>query len=405
MANTFQQATKQLKKAGEIVNLSSEIFEQILQPMREVSVRFPILKDDGTTELLSGFRVQHNNWRGPFKGGVRFHHHVDLEEVKALATWMTIKTAVVGIPYGGGKGGVVIDPKQYSETELERVARGWVKAMAGVIGPEIDIPAPDVNTSPKEMDWMADEFGHLGVVTGKSVEKGGSLGRGTATADGGLMVLQKLLNEKGLPVDTTVAIEGFGNAGSVFAEIAVRAGMKVVAVSDSRGAIYSENGLDIERLTEHKKVTGQVKDFQGAMNLAGEDIFSVEADVFVPAALAESVNLENVDSIKAKIILELANGPVTPEAEDKLLQKGVIILPDILANAGGVTVSYFEWLQNMKDEKWSSKKVRGELEKIMFEATAVIMKKADELSGNWRLAAYAVAMQRLSDAYEARKSS
>lgn len=394
MANTFQQAKNQLKKAAEMAGISEEKIKVLLEPDREISVRFPIKRDNGEIEIISGFRVQHNNKRGPYKGGIRFHQEVDLNEVKALATWMTIKTAVVNVPFGGGKGGVVINPREFSEKELEEISRAWVKAMKGVIGPEIDIPAPDVNTSPREMDWMADEFGHLGVVTGKSVEKGGSLGRGTATADGGLMVLQTWMKENNL-AEAKVVIEGFGNAGAVFAEIASEAGLKVVAVSDSRGAIFNENGLDIKKLIEHKVKSGQVSDFEGAENLEAEKLFEVEAEVFVPAALAESVSLTRAQKMKCKVILELANGPVTSEAEYYLLENGIVILPDILANAGGVTVSYFEWEQNMKNEKWEKEKVRNELEKYMFEATNEVMGEAQNFGGDLRVAAYVVALKRL----------
>lgn len=395
--NSFEQAKQTITQAAELAGLSPSVLEQLLHPQREVSVNFPITRDSGETELIEGYRVQHNNWRGPYKGGLRFHQSVDIDEVRALAAWMSIKTAVVNIPLGGGKGGVVIDPKQYSEKELEQVMRGWTRAMRGVIGPDIDIPAPDVNTSPREMAWMADAFGDPAVTTGKPLDKGGSEGRNTATAQGGVYVLESILeslDRKGLQ---TIAIEGFGNAGRIFAELAEGRGFTVVAVSDSRGAIYAEQGLDVSKLISHKESTGAVQGFEGASDISHDELFAVEADIFVPAALDGSVTLKRAESMKAKVVLELANGPLTSEGEAALLEQSVLIIPDILANAGGVTVSYFEWLQNKAGEHWSLEEVDSRLQNIMRTAASEVAEASSRHNLSLRHAAYVMALRRLAE--------
>jgi glutamate dehydrogenase/leucine dehydrogenase len=398
--NPFQQAVETIKKAAKIAGTSQDIVTQLSVPMREVSVQIPLRRDDGSLELLHGYRVQHNNWRGPYKGGIRFHESVNIDEVRALATWMTIKTAVVGIPLGGGKGGVTFNPKNYSVTELERVTRGWTRAMGGVIGPKIDVPAPDVNTTPQQMAWIADEFGEPAVVTGKPVDQGGSEGRGTATAMGGMYVLEALLEKRGLQSLKTVAIEGFGNAGSIFAHIAHARGFKVVAVSDSRGAIYAAGGLDIPALEAHKKATGAVQGFAGATDITGAELFGVDAEIFVPAALDGSITLKRAQSLKAKVILELANGPIIAEADGWLVAHDIIIIPDILANAGGVTVSYFEWEQNLANEHWTAEAVDEKLKSTMNEATHAVIEEADTTKIDLRTAAYVIAVKRLAKTQE-----
>lgn len=396
----FEAAISQLKRAADLAKPSADMFAMLLKPMREVSVTIPLKRDDGSIELLEGFRMQHNNWRGPFKGGIRFHEEVNADEVKALATWMTIKTAVAGIPLGGGKGGVTINPKNYSEAELERIARGWTRAMTGVIGPEIDVPAPDVNTTPQIMSWIADEFGHPAVVTGKPIADGGSEGRGTATAQGGWYVFDALQKEFGLDDMNTVVVQGFGNAGRTFAEIAYRAGLKVVAVSDSSGAIVNMDGLDIDALGAHKDATRKVSGFEGAQEIPLDELLTVQCDLLVPAALGGVIHEENAAAIKTKMILELANGPTTPGAEDILTQAGVIVVPDILANAGGVTVSYYEWEQNMNNETWSAAEVDKSLKALMTEQAVKVRQKAAEYETDLRRGAYILALERLEEAYK-----
>ena len=398
--NEYQAAIAQIKRAADLAKPESQVLEQLLTPMREVRVSIPLTRDDGSFELLEGFRMQHNNWRGPFKGGIRFHQEVNGDEVKALATWMTFKTAVAGIPLGGGKGGVTINPKNYSETELEQVARAWTKAMTGVIGPEIDVPAPDVNTTPKIMSWIADEFGHPAVVTGKPIEDGGSEGRGTATAQGGWYVFESLKSEYGLEEMNTIVVQGFGNAGRTFAEIAYKAGLKVIAVSDSSGAIVNENGLDIDALGKHKDETGSVKNFDGTTEIALDELLTVKCDLLVPAALGGVIHEENAGEIKAKMILELANGPTTPDAEDMLTKEGIIVVPDILANAGGVTVSYYEWEQNMKEESWTADQVDSRLKELMMEQAVKVKEKADQYDTDLRRGAFILAIERLEEAYK-----
>lgn len=396
--NPFEQAIATIKKATSIAGISEDITKQLSVPMREVSVSFPLKRDDGSIEIMHGYRVQHNNWRGPFKGGIRFHESVNIDEVRALAAWMTIKTAVVGIPLGGGKGGVTFNPKNYSMGELERVMRGWTRAMGGVIGPQIDVPAPDVNTTPQHMAWLADEFGHLAVTTGKPVDQGGSEGRGTATAMGGVYVLESVLAAKQITDLKTVAVEGFGNAGSIFANLAHARGYKVVAVSDSRGAIYNPEGLDIPALEAHKKATGAVQGFAGGQDISGDALFEVEVDIFVPAALDGSITKERATKLNAKIVLELANGPITADADQVLNERGVIVIPDILANAGGVTVSYFEWEQNLKNEHWSAEEVDAKLKEIMTASALAVVAQSEESSVELRTAAYVIAVKRLAEA-------
>ncbi|MCH8049430.1 Glu/Leu/Phe/Val dehydrogenase [Patescibacteria group bacterium] len=396
MPNAYHNAINQIVRAAKVAGTDSELLDLLQLPMRAVLVNIPVKMDDGKQKIFEGYRVQHNNWRGPFKGGIRYHQDVDLDEVKALATWMTFKTAVVGIPMGGGKGGITVNPKELSELELEALTRGWVRAMAGLIGPEIDVPAPDVNTGPREMAWMADEFGHPAVVTGKPIEAGGSAGRSTATATGGYYVFDALRDR--LLIDlatTTVAIQGFGNAGRVFAKLCARHELKVIAVSDSRGGIYDPEGLDVAAVIDQKEKTGTVVDFPGAENITNEQLLELECGLLVPAALENVITQENAPRIKAKVVLELANGPTTPEADDILLEKGVMVIPDILANAGGVTVSYFEWQQNMQGESWSEDEVDTKLKEIMIQAANDVWQRKEKFETDLRRAAFILALERL----------
>ncbi|MFH1711812.1 MAG: Glu/Leu/Phe/Val dehydrogenase [Patescibacteria group bacterium] len=399
MPNPFENALNQISRAAQLAGTPKELLDRLSTTMREVTVHFPIRMDDGTLRFFEGYRVQHNNWRGPFKGGIRYHQNVDINEVRALATWMTFKTATAGIPMGGGKGGVTVDPKQLSEKELESVTRQWTRSMKGVIGPEIDVPAPDVNTSPREMAWIADEFGHPAVVTGKPIENGGSQGRGKATATGGYFVFDTLRERLHLDPETaTVAIQGFGNAGMIFAELCARHEIKVVAVSDSRGGIYNPAGLDVAAVIEHKKTSGVVADFPGAENISNEALLELECGLLVPAALENVITIDNAARINAKVVMELANGPTTPEADDILFGKGIEVIPDILANSGGVTVSYFEWDQNMKGEIWTEEEVETKLKDLIVQAANDVWERKEKYNTDLRRGAFILALERLAEA-------
>jgi glutamate dehydrogenase/leucine dehydrogenase len=409
MSNPFQNAMTQLVRAFSVQSFSQTVIDQLMQPNRQMRVTIPVLMDDGSTKLFEGYRVQHNNWRGPYKGGIRYHEQTDIEEVKALAFWMTLKCAVVNIPMGGGKGGVTVNPKLLSVRELEALSRGWMRALSDVVGPKKDVPAPDVNTTPQIMAWMADEYAKISgdtsgaVITGKPIEYGGSEGRGTATAQGGFYVFDALREKIGLPAVCRVAIQGFGNAGSHAAEIWTKAGHLLVATSDSKGAIYCEAGIDPIKLEAHKKTTGSVMDFEGATNISQQDLLTCDCDLLIPAALENQFTKENAGQVKARAILELANGPTTPEADDYFFTKNIPVIPDILANAGGVTVSTFEWEQNLKGEHWSEQDVLMRLKEIMDREALTIFDFASERKTDLRRAAFVVALGRLEAAFEKRK--
>ncbi len=396
--NAFENAINQIERSAKLTTVDPKVISAMKTPMNEIRKELAVTRDDGSSVALEAYRVQHNNWRGPFKGGIRFHPEVDINEVRALSLWMTLKTAVVGIPLGGGKGGVTFDPKGYSVAELERVTRGWARAMKEFIGPEIDVPAPDVNTTPREMDWIADEFGHKAVVTGKTIPAGGSEGRGAATAQGGWYVLSSMKESLGVTDLQTVVVQGFGNAGRTFAEIAHREGMKVIATSDSRGAIMNPEGLDITALAKWKDETGQVANFPGSTSISPDELLSLSCDLLVPAALEGVLTEKNADSVQARLILELANGPTTPEADDILFTKGIHVIPDILANAGGVTVSYYEWEQNMRGEHWTAEEVDSRLRATMADSAAKVYETATEHSTDLRRGAFILALKRLQDA-------
>lgn len=403
MQNPFESALYQLKRANNIIAIDPVILQQLQHPIREIHVTIPVQMDDGRLRLFEGYRVQHNNWRGPFKGGIRFHEETNMDEVRALALWMTMKTAVVGIPLGGGKGGVTVNPKELSADELERLSRGWMRKMIGIVGPQIDVPAPDVNTTPEIMAWMADEYekatgdGSGAVITGKPIAKGGSQGRGIATAQGGLYVFHALQEKLGLPEVCTVAIQGFGNAGHIAAELWQNAGHRIVAVSDSRGGIYSAKGLDLDAVKKHKEATGSVMHFNDAENLTTEQLLTLDVDVLIPAALENQIRENNADMIKTKVIFELANGPTTPEADDILFARGIHVVPDILANAGGVTVSYYEWEQNLSRLYWSETEVLEKLKGTMQTAAIDVWEKAKTHQTDLRRGAFLIALQRLSN--------
>ena len=397
----FDRALGQIRRATQYISIDDATLQILLHPMREISINIPLKRDDGSFEMLSGYRVQHNDWRGPFKGGIRFHEHVDLDEVRALATWMTFKTAVVGIPMGGGKGGITISPKQYSEDEIERLTRSWAQEMKNNIGPHIDVPAPDVNTSSREMDWIADEFGNKAVVTGKSLSAGGSEGRETATAAGAFYVLEEMLKSQiidGVSETLTIAIQGFGNAGRIFARIASNAGHVIVAVSDSRGAIFNENGLAVAALELHKDQTGSVLGFKDTKEMTQQELLGLQVDVLAPAALGGAIDEQASEKIQAKLILEIANGPLTEGANEVCERRGIAVIPDILTNAGGVTVSYFEWDQNLKNEHWSAEEVDEKLRRIMEKSTRDVLDQSKKHEVSFRDAAFILALERLSAA-------
>lgn len=400
--NAYDNAMQQLERAAKIIKLDKKILARLSAPDKINMASLPVTLDDGSEQIFEGYRVQYNNARGPYKGGIRFHPAVDIDEVKALAFWMAIKCAVVNIPMGGGKGGVVVDPKSLSKSELERLSRAWVRAFRSVIGPDKDIPAPDVYTNPQIMAWMADEYGSLGAFTGKPVEMGGSLGRDTATAKGAFYVLQAALQELKLESkNLKVAIQGFGNAGSVMAKFLYENGFKVVALADSKGAIYNPRGFNIHKVIEHKQHKN-LASFPGAKKIKIEDFFTLDIDILVPAALENQITDKNAGSIKAKIILELANGPTTPLADEILRKNKVVVVPDVLANAGGVTVSYFEWLQNISNNYWTLEEVDKELQEKMIPAFHDIWKMAKAYKTDLRTAAFIVALDRIAKAMKVR---
>lgn len=395
---------EQLDRAAEIKGKEfSELVARLRRPDRDIRVSIPVAMDDGRLEIFEGYRVEYNNARGPYKGGIRYHQDTEINEVKALAFWMALKCAVAGIPMGGGKGGITVDPKKLSKGELERLSRGWVRRLADILGPKKDVPAPDVNTTPEIMDWMADEYEKISgdktraTFTGKPVDRGGSEGRGPATGMGGFFVFDALRAELGLPEKCTVVIQGFGNVGSNAAEIFAAHGHTVVAMSDSKGGVYNADGLDLAALTEHKKKTGALAGAPGVKSITNEELLELECDLLVPAAFENVIDGANAGKVKATAVLELANGPVTPEADTVLHSKGIPVIPDILANSGGVTVSYFEWDQNLRGERWSEKEVNDKLKPLMQDAAMHIYRKAKELGTDLRLGAFVLALERIKE--------
>ena len=403
MSTPFENAMAQLEKVATKKDFSKEFLKTLHQPDRDIRVSIPVEMDNGSTEIFPGYRVQYKNTLGPYKGGIRFHQDTDIEEVKALAFWMTIKCAVAGIPMGGGKGGVTVNPKELSDAEIERLARGWMKSMADVLGPQKDVPAPDVNTNPQIMSYMADEYAKItgdktgAVITGKPVEKGGSEGRGTATAQGGFFVFEALKNELELPEKCNVVIQGFGNAGMHAADIWSKAGHTIISVSDSRSAIYNENGLNVEDLRSYKKEKGSFEDFPDAQAITNKELLELQCDLLIPAALEDQITETNAPNIQTKVILELANGPTNPAADDLLFERNIHVIPDVLANAGGVVVSSFEWEQNLKGEKWSEQEVLGKLDVIISDSAKKVWTLAKDLNIDLRQAAFVLALERLQE--------
>lgn len=402
--NPFENAMNQLQKAAKLLVHSSRFIEKIeilKQPQRIVYVTIPVKMDNGTTRIFQGYRVQYNNARGPYKGGTRYHPQVDLDEVKALAFWMVFKLAVVDVPYGGGKGGVAVDPRLFSKREVERITRGYTRAIAPVIGPTVDIPGPDVNTGEEVMTLIADEYSKIvgrwtpAVTTGKYINKGGSEGRHSATARGAWYVFEMLASRLGIKKSAAVAIQGFGNAGYYFARLLAAHGYTVVAVSDSKNTVYYPHGLDVEALHRWKTKSGTLAGFAGSKTLARDAIFRLPVDILIPAALENSLHEDNAARVKAKAIFELANGPTTLAADSIFRKKGVVVVPDILTNAGGVTVSYFEWVQNMKNKHWSEEEVNKKLYTKMTKAAGEVWDVSKKHKTDLRTAAFVVALTRI----------
>ncbi len=403
--NAWQVAQRQFDLAAEMLNLDPGLRRVLREPRRELTVHFPVHMDDGNVQVFTGFRVQHNLGRGPAKGGIRYHQDVTLDEVKALAMWMTWKCAVVGIPYGGGKGGVIVDPKKLSKKELEGLSRRFFTEISVLIGPERDIPAPDVNTTPQIMAWFMDTYsmhqGYTvpGVVTGKPISLGGSEGRNEATARGCVFTVVKAAAHLGIDLKSaTVAVQGYGNAGSIAAQLMAAEGSTVVAVSDSTGGIRNMAGLDPDKVLAWKKEHGTVQGFPGAEDISNAELLETPCDVLIPAAYENQITARNAMDIKARIVAEAANGPTTPEADEILYQRGVFMIPDILCNAGGVTVSYFEWVQDLNRDHWTEKEVNAKLKVIMDQAFAEVLAQSQKHGVNMRTGAYLNAVQRVADA-------
>ncbi|HTZ62255.1 MAG TPA: Glu/Leu/Phe/Val dehydrogenase [Thermoplasmata archaeon] len=408
--NPFETAKQQVDIVADLIGIDDGVRAVLKHPKRELTVNFPVRMDDGSYRVYTGYRVQYNMARGPTKGGIRYHPQVTLDEVRALAAWMTWKCAVVDIPYGGAKGGVVCDPKAMSRGENERLTRRYASEIAPIIGPEMDIPAPDVYTDSQTMAWIMDTYSMMkgysvpGVITGKPISLGGSQGRGEATGRGCAYVIREAAKDIGLKMKgATVAIQGFGNAGSVAGNIlAEEQGAKIVAVSDSRGGIYKADGMNPRAIEEHKQKTGSVVGFPGAKAISNDDVLEMKADVLVPAALENQITKKNADKIQAKIVAEAANGPTVPEADAILFQKKITVLPDVLANAGGVTVSYFEWAQDIQGYFWALDEVNSRLERTMVRSYNDVHKVAVERKVHNRTAAYVLAIQRVVDAIKIR---
>ena len=403
--NAWQVAQHQFDLAAEMLDLDPGLRSVLREPRRELTVHFPVHMDDGSVEVFTGYRVQHNLTRGPAKGGIRYHQDVTLDEVKALAMWMTWKCAVVGIPYGGGKGGVSVDPKQLSQKELEGLSRRYFTEISVLIGPERDIPAPDVNTTPQIMAWFMDTYsmhaGHTvpGVVTGKPISLGGSEGRNEATARGCVFTVVDAAAYLGIDLKTTTtAVQGFGNAGAIAARLMAAEGSKVIAVSDTRGGITNADGLDVNRVLAWKKEHGSVVGFPGSTTITNGELLELPCDILIPAAYENQITAQNAANVKARIVAEAANGPTTPEADKILARNGVFMIPDILCNAGGVTVSYFEWVQDLNRDHWSEAVVNGKLKEIMDRSFGEVLAMAKLQEVDMRTAAYLVAVKRVADA-------
>jgi glutamate dehydrogenase (NAD(P)+) len=407
--NPYDMAVAQFDEAADRLGLSQAMRAILRKPKRELIVNFPVRMDNGDVEMFTGYRVQHNINRGPAKGGIRFSPEVSLDEVRALAMWMTWKCAVVGIPFGGAKGGVICDPHKLSRAELERLSRRYATEISILIGPDSDIPAPDMNTNPQIMGWIMDTFSmHMGysipaVITGKPLAIGGSEGRLEATARGVQFVTREAMLDLGMrPEDCSVVIQGFGNVGSISARLLHELGCKVVAVSDISGGVYNARGIDIHRALRYSKEHGSLRGLPETEPVSNTELLELPCNVLVPAALENQITAKNASRIKARLVVEAANGPTTPEADRILIDRGVVIVPDILANAGGVTVSYFEWVQDLQRFFWAEHEINDRLESIMTRAYRAVRAKTDEQDTNLRMGAYLLAVARVAEATEIR---
>jgi len=403
--NPYDIAKEQLRRVAELFGVDPNLVNVLQECKKAVVVSVPVTMDDGSIQALEGYRVTHNIARGPSKGGIRYHPDVTLDEIKALAMWMTWKCALMGIPFGGAKGGIRVDPKQLSPAELQRMTRRYTSEIINEIGPEKDIPAPDVGTNASVMAWIFDTYsmnkGHsvLGVVTGKPLNVGGSLGRLEATAHGALYCIQEAVRKREMRMeDLRVAVQGFGNVGSFLARFLAEQGATVIAVSDSRGGIYNEAGLDMAAVLAHKQETGALEGLRGAESITNEELLVLDCDVLAPCALEQVITSSNADQVKAKMIAEGANGPVTPAADEILDDRGVLILPDVLANAGGVVVSYFEWVQGLQEYFWKEDEINSKLRDITTRAFNETWRTTEERKTSMRLAAYGLAVRRVADA-------
>ncbi|MXV64186.1 Glu/Leu/Phe/Val dehydrogenase [Natronorubrum sp. JWXQ-INN-674] len=408
-ANPFESLQSQIDEAATHLDIGADVIERLKYPERVLETNLTIERDDGELERFKAFRSQFNGDRGPYKGGIRYHPQVSRDEVKALSGWMVYKCATVGIPYGGGKGGIIIDPNEYSEAELERVTRAFATELRPLIGEDRDIPAPDVNTGQREMNWIKDTYETLenttepGVITGKNIASGGSEGRVEATGRSTVITAREAFDYLGKDLDgATVAVQGYGNAGWIAAKLIDEMGATVVAVSDSSGGVYNADGIDPVTVKNHKNETGSVVGFDGSeTELTNEDVLTLDVDLLIPAALENAIDGDLAEQVEADVISEAANGPLTPEADAVLEEKDVFVIPDILANAGGVTVSYFEWVQNRQRFYWTEEKVNNELEELIVDAFDALVETIDEHDlDNARTAAYVVAIRRVANSFE-----
>ncbi len=407
--NSFRIAMRQFDYAAEKCGLEPGLCEVLRRPRRALSLSLPVKMDDGSIRVFEGFRVQHNSARGPCKGGIRYHPNVTFDEVRALATWMTWKCAIVNIPFGGAKGGIVCDPHKLSHNELERLTRRYAYEISPLIGPDKDIPAPDVYTDAQVMAWIMDTYSMThgssapGVVTGKPLFLGGSLGRNEATARGCLFTIRAACKELGINLSgATVAVQGFGNAGSIAAQLLAKDGAKVIAVSDSRAGVLDRAGLNVEELLAFKVKTHSVEGFPSAEAISSEALIELQCDILIPAALENQITMQNAERVKARIVAEAANGPTTPDADLLLHNRGIMVIPDVLANAGGVTVSYFEWVQDLQELFWDEDDVNRRLERVMTKAFADVHATATKYSVELRTGAYILAIDRVANAMRTR---
>ncbi|CAN5617291.1 glutamate dehydrogenase [soil metagenome] len=408
--NPYQMALKQLQETAKIINLDEGIHKILAKPKRILTVSLPVKMDDGRIEVFTGFRSQHNDARGPFKGGIRYHPQVTIEEVMALSMWMTWKCAIAGIPLGGGKGGIICNPKDMSISELERMTRRYAYAISDIIGPYTDIPAPDVYTGGQEMAWIMDTYstlkgnrGEPAVITGKPLSIGGSLGRTEATGRGLSFTVREAAKRQNINMnEATVVVQGFGNAGQFAAQLVEEQGAKVIAVSDTQGAIINKNGFKANELIKFKLENKSIRGFPGATEINNDELLTTECTILIPAALENQITKDNASRIKTKIVAEAANGPTTPEADQIFYENNILVIPDVLANSGGVTVSYFEWLQNLRREYWSEAEVNERLDVIMTRAFAEVYDAHQKYNTNMRTASIALAVNRVAEAIKLR---